>query len=224
MQTSDGINELATALAKAQGEMGSAVKDAENPFFKSKYADLAAVVKALKEPFARNGLSYTQGCQRVEQSAGVTTLLMHTSGQWIRSEYTIPLSKFDAQSIGSAFTYARRYALQAMAGIPADDDDGNHATEAAPPEETPLERQQRALDDNFEAVSEVKKAIHLGDWARVARAYVDISDEDKAALWSVAPTKGGVAWSTAERKALHSDEFNTARHQVFGERGTTTDF
>jgi hypothetical protein len=83
MQTSDGINEIATALAKAQGEMGSATKDAENPFFKSKYADLASVVRAVKEPFAKNGLSYTQGCQRVDQSAGVTTLLMHTSGQWM---------------------------------------------------------------------------------------------------------------------------------------------
>jgi hypothetical protein len=219
MQTSDGINEIATALAKAQGEMGSATKDAENPFFKSKYADLASVVRAVKEPFAKNGLSYTQGCQRVDQSAGVTTLLMHTSGQWIKSEYTIPLSKFDAQSIGSAFTYARRYALQAMAGIPADDDDGNHATEAAPQPETELERHLRVLEENRKAVNACKVAIHKEDWDALVDGVQQISNEDRLALWNPAPTKGGEAWTVAERKALRSDEYNAAKNRWFAKQG-----
>ena len=109
--------------------MGAAVKDAENPFFKP-YADLGAVIKAMKEPFSSNGLSYTQFPIRDGESAGVVTRLMHSSGQWMESEYTLPLAKFDAQSAGSCFTYARRYALQAIAGIPAADDDGNAATQA----------------------------------------------------------------------------------------------
>lgn len=132
MQTSESLKELATALAQAQREMGSAAKGADNPFFKSKYADLAEVVKAIKEPLANNGLSYTQFPITEGESAGVITWLMHDSGEWMKSEYTLPLSKFDAQSVGSCITYARRYALQAIAGIPAGDDDGNDANKAAP--------------------------------------------------------------------------------------------
>jgi len=132
MEMSEQIDALSKALSKAQGEMGGAVKDANNPFFKSSYADLGSVIKAIKEAFTSNGLSYTQFPVRDEAGAGVETILMHESGQWIKSSYTLPLAKFDAQSAGSCLTYARRYALQAIAGIPAVDDDGNQATAAAP--------------------------------------------------------------------------------------------
>jgi hypothetical protein len=140
MEMSEQVNHLAKALCKAQGEMGGAVKDSSNPFFKSSYADLSSVIKAIKDSFAANGLSYTQFPVREENSAGVETILMHESGQWIKSSYTLPLSKFDAQSAGSCLTYARRYALQAIAGIPAVDDDGNDATAAAPPAYTPASK------------------------------------------------------------------------------------
>lgn len=132
MEMSEKIDALAKALSAAQGEMGGAVKDASNPFFKSSYADLGSVIRAIKESFANNGLSYTQFPVRDEAGAGVETILMHESGQWIKSHYTLPLAKFDAQSAGSCLTYARRYALQAVAGIPAVDDDGNQANAAAP--------------------------------------------------------------------------------------------
>jgi hypothetical protein len=132
MEMSEKIDALAKALSAAQGEMGGAVKDASNPFFKSSYADLGSVIKAIKESFANNGLSYTQFPVRDEAGAGVETILMHESGQWIKSHYTLPLAKFDAQSAGSCLTYARRYALQAIAGIPAVDDDGNQANASAP--------------------------------------------------------------------------------------------
>ena len=132
MEMSEQIDALSKALSKAQGEMGGAVKDANNPFFKSSYADLGSVIKAIKEAFTSNRLSYTQFPVRDEAGAGVETILMHESGQWIKSSYTLPLAKFDAQSAGSCLTYARRYALQAIAGIPAVDDDGNQATAAAP--------------------------------------------------------------------------------------------
>ena len=125
MKQSESINELADALAKAQGEMGSAAKDAKNPFFDSDYADLKSVVKAIKEPFANNGLSYVQFPICEQNTAGVVTRLMHSSGQWLEQKYALPVAKFDAQGVGSALTYSRRYALQAVAGIPAGDDDGN---------------------------------------------------------------------------------------------------
>ncbi len=132
MEMSEQVDALSKALSKAQGEMGGAVKDSNNPFFKSSYADLGSVIAAIKDAFTANGLSYTQFPIRDEAGAGVETILMHESGQWIKSSYTLPLAKFDAQSAGSCLTYARRYALQAIAGIPAVDDDGNQATAAAP--------------------------------------------------------------------------------------------
>ena len=118
MKQSESINNLAAALVKAQAEMGGAVKDSSNPFFKSKYADLTSVVRAVKEPFAKHGLAYTQFPICSEGAVGVVTRLIHESGEWLEAEYTLPMVKADPQAAGSAITYARRYALQAMAGIP----------------------------------------------------------------------------------------------------------
>jgi hypothetical protein len=132
MNQSESIKNLAAAMAAAQSEMGAAIKGASNPFFKSKYADLGSVIEAIKPHFAANGLSYVQFPVSGESSVGVTTRLMHSSGEWLEQDYFIPLGKMDAQAAGSAITYARRYALQSIAGIPAEDDDGNAATQAAP--------------------------------------------------------------------------------------------
>jgi hypothetical protein len=107
--------------------MGGAVKDSANPFFKSSYADLTSVIKAIKQPFADNGLSYTQFPVSNENGVGVSTRLMHISGQWLEMEYTLPTVKKDPQASGSAITYARRYALQSIAGIPTADDDAEAA-------------------------------------------------------------------------------------------------
>ena len=132
MKQSDTIANLAAAMAAAQSEMGAAIKGSSNPFFKSKYADLGSVIEAIKPHFAANGLSYVQFPISSENAVGVTTRLMHSSGEWLEQEYYIPLGKMDAQAAGSAITYARRYALQAIAGIPAEDDDGNAASQSAP--------------------------------------------------------------------------------------------
>ena len=127
MKSSESINELASALCAAQSQMGGAVKDSANPFFKSSYADLTSVIKAIKQPFADNGLSYTQFPVSHENGVGVSTRLMHISGQWLEMEYTLPTVKKDPQASGSAITYARRYALQSIAGIPTTDDDAESA-------------------------------------------------------------------------------------------------
>jgi hypothetical protein len=132
MKQSESIKSLAEAMAQAQGAMGAAIKGSSNPFFKSKYADLGSVIEAIKPHFAANGLSYVQFPVSGDNSVGVTTRLMHSSGEWLEQDYYIPLGKMDAQAAGSAITYARRYALQAIAGIPAEDDDGNAATQSAP--------------------------------------------------------------------------------------------
>ncbi len=128
MNKSDSIKSLAVAMAKAQGEMGGAHKAASNPFFKSKYANLSEVIKAVKEPFANNGLSYVQFPIEEGGRIGIETILMHESGEWLSNSFTVQLSKQDAQGAGSAITYCRRYGLQAVAGIPSEDDDGNSAS------------------------------------------------------------------------------------------------
>ena len=127
---STSISELATALSKAQAQMGAAIKDSENPFFKSQYADLTAVIAAVRKPFGDNGLSFVQFPLAQDGCVGVATRIMHSSGEWLESEFLIPC-KQDAHGYGAAITYSRRFGLQAAAGVPTDDDDGNSAIERA---------------------------------------------------------------------------------------------
>jgi hypothetical protein len=119
---------LAEALAKAQGEIQAAKRDQENPFFHSRYADLAAVWEACRQPLAKNGLAIVQLPGKRDGHLFIDTILMHSSGQWISSRLFMTPVKDDPQGVGSAITYARRYGLQAMVGIAPDDDDGNAAS------------------------------------------------------------------------------------------------
>lgn len=127
MTKTEQINELATALALAQGEIENAAKDANNPFFKSKYADLASVRGAIQAPFTKHGLSFTQLLGNDAHGITVETVLLHKSGQWLASTFSVKPIKDDPQGAGSAITYARRYSLQAIAGIASEDDDGEGA-------------------------------------------------------------------------------------------------
>ena len=127
MNSSDQINELATALAKAQGELENASKSSTNPHFRSKYADLAEVLNTVRPVFARHGLSITQFPSFESGVVSVETRLMHSSGQWLSGVISAPVSKQDAQGVGSATTYCRRYSLAAVAGVAQEDDDANSA-------------------------------------------------------------------------------------------------
>lgn len=130
MQTSETITDLAMALAKAQAQIKPASKDATNPHFKSRYADLPAVWEACRKPLTDNGLSVVQmPVDAGEGRVGLTSVLMHASGQYISSTVSTKLTQDSAQGLGSALTYLRRYALAALVGIVADeDDDGNAAS------------------------------------------------------------------------------------------------
>ncbi|HHZ68820.1 MAG TPA: single-stranded DNA-binding protein [Methylococcaceae bacterium] len=132
MEKSDSIKNIAAAMCKAQSEMGGAHKGANNPFFKSKYADLSEVIKVVKEPFANNGLSFVQFPINDGDKIGVETILMHESGEWLSNSFTVKATKQDAQGAGSVITYCKRYGLQAVAGIPSEDDDGNSASSNKP--------------------------------------------------------------------------------------------
>ncbi len=127
MQKSPTIGSLAKALVAFQGKVGKVKKDAKNPFFKSKYASLSNILDVIQTPLAEAGLAISQLPDGDEM---LTTILIHAeSGEFLESTYNIHAGKKDPQGIGSAITYARRYALGAVLGLNIDeDDDGNAAT------------------------------------------------------------------------------------------------
>ena len=132
MNSSATVKELATALAIVQGQLTFAKKDSKNPFFKSNYADLESVWDACRELLSANGLAIMQfPGDYVDGNMTLTTVMTHSSGEWVAQNMSLPVSKPDAQGAGSAITYMRRYALAAIVGVVQADDDGNSASEKA---------------------------------------------------------------------------------------------
>ncbi len=185
MKTSDQINEIAKALSLAQGEMTGAKKGAKNPFFKSNYSDLSMVIEAISKPFADNGLCFVQGAEMSEQRVSVTTRIIHTSGQWIEAETQLPPTKNDAQGVGSAITYGKRYGLQALAGVPSTDDDGQLAVKhkATPQKVTKasLTKIETKAIDTLLQLSENKDALGL------RQAWDELSQPEKDHVWAKLP-------------------------------------
>ena len=124
------LNELATALAAAQAEMKNPAYDRTNPGYRSRYASLAAVRDAVIPVLARHGIAVIQSLKTTEAGVECTTLLIHKSGQAFSNALEVPTGKMDAQGLGSAATYARRYSLMALVAVAGDeDDDGNAAVQ-----------------------------------------------------------------------------------------------
>tara|TARA_R110002126_G_scaffold125984_4_gene268245 strand:- start:1049 stop:1660 length:612 start_codon:yes stop_codon:yes gene_type:complete len=187
MKQSESITDLATALCLAQAEMGGAVKDSTNPFFNSSYADLASVIKVIKQPFANHGLSFVQlpVTSVGGNGIGVATMLMHNSGQYVQSEYLLPMDKVTPQGAGAAITYARRYALQSLVGIPSVDDDGEMAmyrNDPAPVEVVPQKRVSKKLMQDCMAL--VLEAESSDDHTLMNEALAELDENEKQKLWS----------------------------------------
>ena len=127
MNRSESIKELATALAKAQGEISPAEKGNVNPHFKTRYADLASIWDACRGPLTKYGLSVVQIPRADADSVSVETMLLHDSGEWIGGELSVKVGSIQPQAVGSALTYLRRYSLAAIVGVAPDDDDGEAA-------------------------------------------------------------------------------------------------
>ncbi|WP_085113201.1 ERF family protein [Thermoanaerobacterium sp. PSU-2] len=127
MNKSESIKEIATALAKFQGEVKNPANTATNPFLKNKYAPLNEILNVVRPILSKNGLSVIQDAKVENGQVIITTCIFHTSGEWIESSpLMITPEKMTAQGIGSIITYGRRYALSALLGISSeDDDDGN---------------------------------------------------------------------------------------------------
>ena len=126
---SENIADLAHALSKCQGQMAPAIKDSINPHFKNKFATLYSIWEACRKPLSDNGLSVVQTMSFENERLCLTTKLMHLSGQWISSITQVVSAKQDAQGIGSALSYFKRYSLAALLGVCTadEDDDGNGA-------------------------------------------------------------------------------------------------
>jgi hypothetical protein len=184
MKQSESIKELATALCLAQAEMGGAVKDSKNPFFKSSYADLTSVIKAVKEPFANHGLSFIQLPVSNETYVGVTTMLMHKSGEWLQGEYMLPITKRDPQAAGSAITYARRYALSSLCGIPAVDDDAESSMLRTQDAGQSMSLEGVASKPAEEPKKRVDKALIQRSMVAFIEAYERDCGPDIESLWS----------------------------------------
>lgn len=129
MEHSESVNQIAAALIAAQGDMESAKRTADNPFFKSKYADLAICIETARPVLKSHGLGVIQSADCDGDLAVVETMLIHTSGEWFKSRTVLRPSKADPQGMGSAVTYARRYAYMAIIGMASEDDDGNAASQ-----------------------------------------------------------------------------------------------
>lgn len=175
MKTSESIDQIATALAAAQGEMKNATLNRQNPHFKSKYADLAGIRDTVTPALSKHGIAVVHGIDVMESGLAVVTRLIHTSGQWVESRFPIAYDK--PQTMGSGITYGRRYNLSAITNIAADeDDDANAANDGGKVPEAPKKAQ--AYDRN---------PIVRAEFAKIQKGIHDIerigSLDDLALFW-----------------------------------------
>lgn len=128
MKTSEAVDQIFDAMAKAQAAFKMAKKDSVNPHFKSRYADFASVLDACRDGLTANKLTVFQDVTRTNGSVEISTRIGHSSGQWIEfGPLSLPLTKPDAQGVGSCTTYGRRYALSAALGLASEEDDDANA-------------------------------------------------------------------------------------------------
>lgn len=172
MEENKSIAKLAEALSKAQGEMGNAIKDSDNPFFKSKFCSLSACMGVIREPFFNHGLSVTQPIVYLDGKSFVKTILLHSSGESIEGLMPLP-NIADIQKLGGAVTYLRRYSLCSVAGItPADDDDGNSAAKEAKIQED-IKRKEKIEADKKKQEEEL-----ISELDKLKSLLVEVGDED----------------------------------------------
>ena len=178
---------LAAALVKAQADFRPAPKDSANPAFRSRYADLATVVETVRPVLAKHGLGFLQPVTSNEDgSITVTTIIVHASGETLASPgVTVRPAKGDAQSVGSAITYARRYDLSSLLGIVTDDDDdGNAAVGGRPaPKPAPTPKPEPTFDAEKAKAWIASVGVALIDVERdVERIAADWTEADRPAI------------------------------------------
>lgn len=166
MNSSEKINELAAAFAKAQPMVGVAIKNAVNPHLKNRYADLGSVWDACAEALKSCGLSVIQMPKESDDGKlHLETMLLHTSGQWLSGVAVVPLTKQDAQGYGSALTYARRYGLASLMGVTQDDDDGERSSAS------------KSTSDGIEWAEKIAATGSMDDLQQTFQAAYKFSDD-----------------------------------------------
>jgi len=235
-EESETLGALAAALAKAQGAMRPAKKDALNPHFKSKYADLASIWEVAREPLAANGLAVMQRVTNTDTAAIITTHMIHSSGEWVKDRCYWPVAQRTPQGIGSAITYGKRYALAALLGIAAEEDDDGNAASAHPAPESGARSAQRNASAKVgraeaktsqlpvgaptESQRHAVGAITSGDMSKVSPPPVDVGPKvpptpDPEAARNAA--RAGRIWKGAKAQGYTRETFEPF---VAGELGT----
>ena len=182
IEQSESIVKLAAAMVAASGELKNPPKDSVNPHFKSRFADLATVIDTVKPTLTRHKLAVIQLPTESNGLPALATMLMHESGEWIRTTVLLCAVKTDPQGIGSAITYARRYGLQAALNITADDDDDGHqgSQPAKPQQQKPVQQQptqQPATGYARPTNEELKQTMQAKNWTWAA-VVTDINAND----------------------------------------------
>ena len=201
MQRSEQVDTLIAAFSKAQAAMVNPSFDSTNPHFKNRYASLAAVRDAVIPALTANGLALTQCIETQDEQVICETTLWHTSGQWLSTILALPASKPDAQGYGSASTYARRYALQALCCVAGDEDDdaemGKHSSTATATVTTPAMATTTHRTDKSPELGNLNNQIHD---LLVAQ---NLDEEAIEKYWRHLEHKYGVYWSAGNaRKVL----------------------
>jgi hypothetical protein len=198
MEQSANITELAKALAKLQGELKTVSRDKTNPYFNSKYADLSAIWDACRKPLADNGLSLVQTTDRAGEDIVLETLLLHETGEWIKGKLPINPARDEPQAIGSAISYARRYAMSAMLGIVSDEDDD---AEAGAAHQT---RKNNSYSTGIQQTAEKKEAdSHSG---KISAEQISLLDSYKKAGYNIAEKVQKYGWKAAKMNDFTYDQ------------------
>jgi hypothetical protein len=206
IEFSPEIAALAKVLPKAQAAIAKVTKDAKNPHFDAKYASLYELADAILPAMNGAGITVLQPVASDDQGVRVMTMLLHESGQWLRSTHTIPVSKRDAQGYGSALTYARRQALQALLTVAAqgEDDDGEGAVGrgggggAKPPLKPPAQPERPTL---------AKRVAHLENTLRDVTTLRDLTR-----AWDLSKDLRAELAGTDAKEAARIDDIHEKRH------------
>jgi hypothetical protein len=190
------MSNIAAAFVKAKKAFRPALKEKANPAFKgSKYADLSSCIEAVDDAFLANGIAMYQECHPDDAGVTVETVLLHESGESIRSgRLHVPANKQDPQGFGSALTYARRYSLMAACGIAPEDDDGNAASRKKSPEPTPT-----MSEDDVEAH---QIAMHKAASSDALRAAFGVAYKAAKAIGDAAAAKSLQEFYDVRKKTL----------------------
>ena len=213
MERSESILELIGALNKLQGVLKSVPKTKENSYFSSKYADLDTIWDTVRKPLTDNGLALVQTTAENDQGIPfLETLLLHTSGEWIKSELALNPVKSDPQSMGSAITYARRYAMSAMLGVSAEDDDDAERSmdrngKASTPSKAPARTSQaRPSPDQDQSKSPYWCTEHKTLWAKKTKDGKTWYSHKDGQGWCNMPTEAPAPQKTQDEAPPPQDD------------------